>query len=59
MLSIAGFIVFLAGGALAYAAEARKTREKRFELIAGFLLMAGLAMLGVDLQMALTAAFHD
>jgi hypothetical protein len=56
MLAITGFFVFLGGGALAYSAAAYPAYERAAEVVAGILLMAGLALLGIGLQVSLDMA---
>jgi hypothetical protein len=50
MLAIVGFFVFLAGGALAYSAETCVTYRTLAETVAGWLLLTGLLLLGINLE---------
>jgi hypothetical protein len=57
MLAVVGFFIFLGGGALAYSAAAYPAYERPAEVVAGILLMAGLALLGIGLQVSLDPIF--
>jgi hypothetical protein len=53
MLAIAGFFIFLAGSALAYSVDRYPAYRRQAELVAGILLIAGLALVGINLQVSL------
>jgi hypothetical protein len=53
MLAIVGFFVFLAGSAVAYSVDSYPAYRRQAELVAGILLMAGLALVGISLQVSL------
>jgi uncharacterized membrane protein len=53
MLAIVGFFVFLAGSALAYSVDRYPAYQRQTELVAGILLMVGLALVGINLQASL------
>lgn len=57
MLAIAGFLVFLAGSAVAYSVDSYPAYRRQAEIVAGVLLIAGLALLGISLQVALNWSF--
>jgi hypothetical protein len=52
MLAIVGFLVFLAGSTIAYSADSYPASRRQAELAAGVLLIAGLALLGISLQVS-------
>lgn len=53
MLAIVGFVIFLAGSALAYTADNYAAYQGLAEIMAGVLLLAGLLLLGINLEFAL------
>lgn len=57
MLAIVGFIIFLAGSAVAYSTDSYPAYRRQGEIVAGILLMAGLALLGISLQISLNWPF--
>ena len=57
MLAIAGFFVFLGGSVLAYLAESWPAYERLAETVAGILVIAGLALLGINLELSLDPTF--
>jgi uncharacterized membrane protein len=57
MLAIIGFVVFVAGGVVAYSVDRYPAYRRQAEIVAGFLLMAGLALLGINLQVSFNWPF--
>jgi hypothetical protein len=53
MLAIAGFFVFLTGSVVAYWIDRYPAYRRQAELVAGVLLMVGLALVGINLQVSL------
>jgi hypothetical protein len=53
MLAIVGFLIFLAGSAIAYSTDSYPAYRRQAEVVAGILLLAGLALLGISLQVTL------